>query len=352
MLGIDRVAARVTWTVILVAGSLYLFFLTRKTLFVFAVALFLSLLIAPLVHRLQRYGKGRLSPIVAVTIAFLLVLVVVVAVVALLGPTISAQGSELVQRLPGLAASVNSMTEVPLPAILEPWRDRFGGIAKELLANATASALPFAKSVVDSVLGVASELVYLIIIPILAFLFLKDGPIMSQVELRWIPSLKRQRIMEIVTDAHDVLGQYVRSLGLLSLAIFAVYGAFFFIAGVPFGFLLATLAALLEFIPLIGPLTAAGLALVVALIVGYQHLFWLAVFLVAYRIFQDYILSPRLMSEGLGLPPALIIFGFLAGEQMAGIPGMFLAVPILAVLRIIVKTTEADTRIQRLTPEK
>ena len=151
--------------------------------------------------------------------------------------------------------------------------------------------------------------------------------------------------MEIVTDAHDVLGQYVRSLGLLSLAIVVVYGAFFFIAGVPFGFLLATLAALLEFIPLIGPLTAAGLALVVALIAGYQYIFWLAVFLVAYRIFQDYILSPRLMSEGLGLPPALIIFGFLAGEQLAGIPGMFLAVPILAVLRIIVKSTAADARI-------
>lgn len=345
MLGIDRSAARITWTVIAVAGSLYLLFLTRKILFVFVVALFLSLLIAPLVQRLQRYGKGRLSPIVAVSIAFLVSLIVVVAVVALLGPTISAQGSDLVERLPALVASVNSMTEVPLPAVLEPWRDRVGGIVKELLANATASALPFAKTVVGSVLGVASELVYLIIIPILAFLFLKDGPILSQVELRWVPLAKRQRMMQIVTDIHEVLGQYVRSLGLLSLAIFVVYGAFFFIVGVPFGFLLATLAALLEFIPLIGPLTAAGLVLVVALIAGYQNLLWLAVFLVVYRIFQDYVLSPRLMSDGVGLPPVLIIFGFLAGEQLAGIPGMFLAVPILAVLRIILTSADAHAHI-------
>lgn len=344
MLGIDRRAARVTWTVALVAGSLYILYLTRKTLFVFAVALFLSLLIAPLVTLLQRYGKGRLSPIIPVTAAYVLVLIVVVAVVALLGPTISEQGSQLVDQLPALGASVNSMAQVPLPTLLEPWRDRLGGLAKELVASATASAFPFASSVVRSVLGAATDLIYLIIIPILSFLFLKDGPIMRQVELRWVPLGNRQLIMRVATDVHDVLGQYIRALGLLSLVVFIAYSGFFVVVGVPFGVLLAALAALLEFIPLIGPLTAAGLALLVALIAGYQHLDWLAIFFVAYRIFQDYIVSPRIMSSGVGIPPALIIFGFLAGEQLAGIPGMFLAVPILAVLRIIVNSIEPEVR--------
>jgi len=340
MLGIDRRAARIVWTVALVAGSLYVLFLVRKTLFVFALALFISYLISPLVHVLQRYRKGALPRIFSVAAAFLLVIVVIVVGISLIGPTISEQGSELLERLPTLAASMNSVDHIKLPAILEPWRDRLSGILRQLVAGATASAIPFASSVVKALLGAATDLVFLVIIPILSFLFLKDGPTISRTALRSIELSNRQKIVRIGADVHEVLGQYVRALGLLSLATFIVYGGVFVIIGVPFGVLLAALAALLEFIPVIGPLTAAGLALLVALMAGYEHLAWLACFVIFYRIFQDYVLAPRLISTGVGLSPVLVIFGFLAGEQLAGIPGMFLAIPILAVLRIIVASIE------------
>jgi predicted PurR-regulated permease PerM len=205
----------------------------------------------------------------------------------------------------------------------------------------TASAIPFASSVVQSLLAGATNLVYVVIIPILSFLILKDGPLMGRMGLRWFSPAKREWIAKVGAEVHDVLGQYVRALGQLSLATFTVYSGFFIIVGVPFGLLLAALAALLEFIPVVGPLTAAGLALLVALMAGYQNLLWLTTFFIAYRIFQDYILAPRLMSSGVGLSPALVIFGFLAGEQLAGIPGMFLAIPILATLRIVLSSIES-----------
>jgi predicted PurR-regulated permease PerM len=59
------------------------------------------------------------------------------------------------------------------------------------------------------------------------------------------------------------------------------------------------------------------------------------IFLVVYRIFQDYVLSPYLMSSGVEIHPMLVLFGVLAGEQLAGIPGMFFSVPIMAALRVI-----------------
>jgi predicted PurR-regulated permease PerM len=104
--------------------------------------------------------------------------------------------------------------------------------------------------------------------------------------------------------------------------------------GVPYGILLAAVAFALEFIPMIGPLVAAITILLVAGLTG-SH--WLAVmiFLAIYRLFQDYVLSPHLMSSGMELHPALVIFGVFAGAEIAGIPGTFLSVPVLALVRLL-----------------
>jgi predicted PurR-regulated permease PerM len=105
---------------------------------------------------------------------------------------------------------------------------------------------------------------------------------------------------------------------------------------VPYAILLAGIAAVLELIPVVGPLTAGLLTLLVAGASGYSHLVWILAILIVYRLFQDYVLSPFLMSSGVAIHPLLVLFGVLAGEQVAGIPGMFFSVPVIAGLRIIV----------------
>lgn len=138
-----------------------------------------------------------------------------------------------------------------------------------------------------------------------------------------------------MTDIHTMLGHYIRALFGLSIAVFVIYAGFFSVMGVPYASLLATIAAVLEFIPVLGPLFAAVAACVVALITGYANIGWMVLFFVAYRIFQDYALAPFLMGTGLALHPLLVIFGALAGEQIAGIPGMIFSAPVLAALRLI-----------------
>jgi predicted PurR-regulated permease PerM len=123
---------------------------------------------------------------------------------------------------------------------------------------------------------------------------------------------------------------------LLALSAFTGYAIFLGATGAPYPILLAGFAALLEFIPAVGPLVG-GLTMVLATgFAGYQHVWMLVVFLVVYRIFQDYVLSPYLMSAGVKIHPMLVLFGVLAGEQIAGIPGMFFSVPAMAALRLIV----------------
>ena len=99
--------------------------------------------------------------------------------------------------------------------------------------------------------------------------------------------------------------------------------------------LLAAIAFPLEFIPMVGPLTTGALVLLVAGLSGSHHLFAILLFFVAFRCFQDYVVSPHLLSAGMKLHPVLVIFGVLAGASLAGVAGSFLSVPVLATLRIV-----------------
>jgi predicted PurR-regulated permease PerM len=77
------------------------------------------------------------------------------------------------------------------------------------------------------------------------------------------------------------------------------------------------------------------LSVSVALFSGYPHWGWMIVFLLVYRVFQDYVLSPWLLSSGVELHPLLVLFGVLVGETVAGVPGLFLSVPVMASMRVV-----------------
>jgi len=105
--------------------------------------------------------------------------------------------------------------------------------------------------------------------------------------------------------------------------------------GVEYELLLAGLAALLEFIPVIGPAFALVVILIVSLGTGSGAWLWILIFWGVYRVFQDYVLSPYLMKAGLELHPLLVLFGVLAGDQIGGVAGMFFSVPVIALLKVI-----------------
>ena len=205
---------------------------------------------------------------------------------------------------------------------------------------------PAARQIGQAALGVASNSIFVVLIPILAFLFIKDATEMRDRFLAWIRQGGHGRMWVGIVDGLDVLlGRYIRSLLILSGATLIIYSIAFSIAGVPYALLLAAMAGLLEFIPVIGPLAAAVVCLVVAGLAGYDHLVLLIGFIAVYRLFQDYVLNPYLMSDGVEVPPLLVLFGLLAGEEIGGVVGIFLSVPALAATKII--ATQIATEVAR-----
>jgi predicted PurR-regulated permease PerM len=337
MVGWDPRAAKVAWTVGIVAAAFYAAYTVRKTLLIFVLALFLAHMIAPLVNVIERHKWQRIPRGASVLAAMSLVIAILGFGAALVAPLVSEEAQKLAEQLPTLTEKTALVEKIPLPGWLEQFRGRLDVFIRENIKAWTAAALPFAKDLGAEILALAGNAIFVVLIPILALIFVKDGPQIREALLDHGPAAARGKLSRILSDLHDALGKYVRALGLLCLATLIVYGVVFSVAGVPYAILLAAIAALLEIIPLLGPLAAVVIALFVAGISGYSHLLWIAAFILGYRIVQDYVLAPYFMSGGIGVHPALVIFGLLAGEQLGGVAGIFLSIPAIAVLIILEK---------------
>jgi predicted PurR-regulated permease PerM len=333
--GLDRHAASYTWTVLFILVLLAVVYLIRVTLFVFALALLFAYLLRPLVYSLNRRLPGR-SRAPALAIVYLSIVGLLVAGGIAVFSRVVLEANELAIRIP----EILSQLEKPAEPVASPAHPTFKDLVistlqKQIVEHARdlPSLLP---NMTLGFLSQAGSLLYILLVPILGFFLLKNGPEYRKSILEMLAvGSRRDEIEDIAADVDLLLAQYMRALVLLAAATFVAYGLFFSLIGVPYGILLAAIAFLLEIIPLLGPLVAAVAILMVAGLSGFHHLLWILVFLAVFRLIQDYVLSPLLLSKGAKLQPVVVIFGVLAGGQIAGIPGSFLAVPILAILRIV-----------------
>jgi predicted PurR-regulated permease PerM len=336
MLGIDPRAARAAWTVFLIALVVAAAYTIRGTLVVFMIALLFAYLLTPLVEMVQRFTPKRISPGIALVIVYLALIGVIVALAVTVGSRIVDEANNLAVRLPDLLKNRDWINQIPMPEWMEPVRARIVQWLQAELDNGGQDVLPYVKSLGGQLVSGAKYVVYLILIPILAFFFLKDGHQMREQFVAGIVEESRRPVVDgILGDINRLLGEYIRALVLLSVSGFITYVIFLSVTGAPYAVLLSGVAAIGEFLPVVGPAAAGAIALLVTGLAGYNHLLALVIFWIIFRMFQDYVVSPYLMGRGVELNPVLVLFGVLAGEQIAGVTGMFFSVPVIATLRVL-----------------
>lgn len=336
MLGIDLKAARIAWTVFFIGLALLLAYLARHTLLIFVLSLFFAYMLAPVVAFLARWIPARVSPQIALALVYVGFLAALIGAGAGIGSVIAAQAANLSETLPALLRSADPLAAIPFPSWLEPLHARTLELIRTQVATLDEQALPILKRAVEAVAVRLGGVLEFILVPILAFFFLKDGPAIKDALVDWTTEGSNSVLLdEILSDVHILLGHYIRILVILSAITFTVYTLFLQLTGASYAALLGGIAAILEFIPVVGPLTASVILFIVLGVTGYPHLLAVIVFLILFRMFQDYVLAPYLMGGGVELHPLLVLFGVLAGQQIAGIPGMFLSVPVIAVLRVV-----------------
>ena len=322
---LDAKTARVAATLLAFALGLGLLWSLRQLLFLLILGLFLAYTIEPLIGYIRRIAPQAISRNFAITVVYLTVLGLAGAGLAWLGKEITAQATSLTERLPELTKDPAQLADITLPAPLEPFRDDVLKFGVEIAQTALTRVLH----------GLGSALLF-ILVPIFAFFFLKDGPQMSDALLDFSEQFaERHRTAKLFTQLHDLLSEYIRALLFLSATVFVAYAIFYEAMGTPYALLLATLAAVLEIIPVAGWVSAAAVSLLIATYSGYPHWGWMLVFYIVFRLFQDYVMVPFLMGEGIELHPVAVLAAVIAGELVGGVPGMFLSIPALAAGRIL-----------------
>ena len=343
MLGIDRRALQTAWTWFVFAIVLLAVYEIRHTLVLFALALFLAHLLGPVVERVHFLipPSGSRGP--AIALVYLVLLGALVGVAIPIGSKIVEQAAGLATKLPGLTQS-DPLAHLRLPGWLESQRENIDAAIRDRLQKFGEELVPMLSAAGEHVLSGLGSMLSLILIPILSFFALKDGQAIRRALLGAVGPGERELLDGILTDLHQLLARYMRALLMLAIATFISHTIFLSAMGVPYATLLAGVAASLEVIPAVGPLMGAAIIMLVAAFSGYPHLLWLVFFFACYRLFQDYILSPFLMSEGVEVHPLLVLLGVLAGAEIAGVPGMFFSVPVIAALKVIITRVRDHSR--------
>jgi predicted PurR-regulated permease PerM len=336
MFGLDRRAARVVWTVLVFAAALGLLYLLRDVLLLFAFGLFFAYLISPLIRLAERAGPLRRHRTAAIALVYAVLLLGLVAVGAAVGPRLVAEAALLAQGLPAMSQQIQSGELVGNVLERRGWDASRVSQVERVIREHAGEVTAYAPRAVAAALKWLSGAWTIVLVPIFAFFFLKDGErFADSVEEMFHTRAGRDLWRSILTDVHHLLGDYVRALILLALVTFVVWSAVLFLAGAPYPILLAAIGGALEFIPVVGPALAGLTVFTVSVFGNYGHPWLILAFVVLWRFIQDYVTGPWVMGGGVELHPALIIFGVIAGGEIAGPVGMFLSVPVIAAMRIV-----------------
>ncbi|HXY06297.1 MAG TPA: AI-2E family transporter [Terriglobales bacterium] len=328
----DTRAARILFTALLFALGLSFLYVARHTLIAFLFAILFAYLVDPAVSRIERWTRSRGMAIAAI---YFLLVVLLGLFFFFVGPRIARQAQRLTEALPSLLDQVSSGNIAVTIGHEHGWNDFTIRQVGAFLASHRKGLVALAQRVGIRLAEAAKEAWLLLVIPILAIFFLKDGRSFGEAALSSIHSQPQREFLEGVRgDLNEMLAHFIRAQLTLAFFSFLVYSCFMGITKVPYALMLGTAGGLMEFIPLVGPLVAALLILLVALLAGYSHLLVLLIFLGAWRVVQDYVIAPRIMGKSMELHPLATLFGVLAGGEIAGVLGVYLSIPVMASLRI------------------
>jgi len=330
---IDTRTARVLFTALLFVLALSFLYVARRTLIAFLFAIFFAYLVDPAVAKLEGWMRGRGRAIAAI---YLLLLVLIVTFFFFLGPRIGRQTQRFSESMPEVLKKVSSGDIAEQIGREHGWSANTIAGVRRILHDNQDELVGIAQRAGVRVAEVAQQAWVLVLIPILAAFFLKDGRAFGEVLLSFVHARPQREFLQgVLGDMNQMLAQFIRAQLTLAALSFLAYVAFMGPMRVPYALVLATAGGTMEFIPVVGPLLAAVVILGVALLMSYPHWLLLLVFLGAWRLVQDYLVSPRIMGRSMELHPLAAIFGVLAGGEIAGVLGVYLSIPVMASLRIV-----------------
>jgi len=318
-----------------------LVYLLAPILSPFLVGALLAYLTDPVADRLEAKGLSRTQ---AVVLVFVILTLLLVLAVLLLLPQLSDQIQTMVRQIPIVIEVLHSRL---LPWIeqntglvvsspdLESVRQLFaqywqqtGSVAAKLMGGITRSGLALAGLIAN-----------LVLIPVVTFYLLRDWDVMMANIQHLLPRNLEPKVTLWARECDEVLGAFVKGQLLVMLALGVVYAVGLSIVGLDLALLIGMLAGLASIVPYMGFIVGI-LAAAIAAYVQFQEpsvLAWVGLVFAIGQMLEGMVLTPLLVGDRIGLHPVAVIFAIMAGGQLFGFVGVLLALPVAAVIMVLLR---------------
>jgi predicted PurR-regulated permease PerM len=341
---LDTIILRYVGYGLMALAGLFLLYQVRGTLPIFLLALLLAYAMEPMLQRFERRGRSRATAVSYVFLCFLLLLTVAISLLA----SAWQQAQSLAVNIPAYERQAVQLTEnvqqriddARLPkdvkkSAQEAFTD-FRQRAPQLVAERLQNFLAFLLGSVGSIA------LLFVVLPLITFWLMLEMNRLRARLLMLVPPIYRRDVTEIGQSINLLLGRYVRGqiivcslFGVLCTISFSILGRVY---GMGYPMILGLMAACIYIVPYLGMTTVAVSAGLTAYFTASSPVACTAFAVgsvIFFNLIVDYGITPRIVGQGVGLHPLMVIFALLSGFQLGGIPGMVLAVPFFASLRVI-----------------
>jgi predicted PurR-regulated permease PerM len=339
-MGATGLDVRLKW-LILIAVVSFVFYAFGSSLTPFFVAALFAYLFNPLIERLERVGVGR--PL-SVSLLFLVLTLAVVSFLLVLLPFMERQIASFLEQLPRwtdwaqrvaapwiedkLGVSLGQFDTQGVIAMLQGHWKEAGGFATNVLKGVSKSGF--------AIIGWALNLV---IVPVAAFYLLRDWNIVVERLHALIPRSIEPVVIRLTRESDETLGGFLRGQLSVMIVLGVIYGVGLWSVGISVGPLIGMIAGLISFVPYLGAIVGVAMGVIAAL-VQYQDWYHVVLVLIVFAVGQTlegYVLVPKLVGDKIGLHPVAVMFAILAGGELFGFIGVLLALPIAAVVMVLLR---------------
>ncbi len=319
----------------------WLLYLLAPVLTPFLVAALLAYLGDPIADRLE---QRKLSRTLAVIVVFAVMLFVGLILILILLPMLQEQLSVLLSRLPLI---VPWLQDVAFPWLSATLGIDMARVDLEALKQTLAGNWQDIGNMLGLVLGkvghsgqkIFAWFAYLVLIPVVTFYLLRDWDVLVANVQDLIPRQYEPVVSKLALECDSVLAEFLRGQLTLMLALGLIYSIGLWMVGLEFALLVGMMAGLVSFVPYLGAIVGISVAGVLAFMQFHDfiHLLYVAIVFTAGQSIEGMLLSPVLVGERIGLHPVAVIFAVLAGGQLFGFFGVLLALPVAAVIVVLLR---------------
>ncbi|MEK3788714.1 AI-2E family transporter [Paenibacillus sp. FSL K6-1230] len=303
----------------------------KKIIAPFALAMIISYVLNPVVSMLS----GRKVPrSVAVLLIYAVFLTSIGVVLMNVIPMFIEQLDELNEHLPEITMHAQGfMTNLDGSMLPLGVRDGMNQWFFQMEDRLTTGISAF----MDNIGGMINALLNVFILPFLIFYILKDFDVFERTIVSFLPGAHRKEIVHVLKEIDTALGNYIRGQFAVCIIVGMLAYIGYMVVGMPYALLLASVVAVFNIVPYLGPFLGAAPAIIMASTVSMKMVIYVVIVNVLCQMLESNVVSPQVVGRSLHLHPLAIIFALLVGGELAGIVGLILAVPVLAILKVIVQ---------------